>query len=132
MNIQAHEKSRSAVARFLGFFSRPSRLKAIETLCNTRGSTGGLIKRIDENRELLEVLQRDSPAFLADHPWVVGWIAANDAFFCQLNAVIRSRQPGLSLAYPRPWPEFSNIRDSEHSRSAAQSRELHVESASGG
>lgn len=85
--------------------------KAIETLCNTRGNTGGLIKRIDENRELLEVLQRDAPAFLADHPCVVGWIASNDAFFVQLNDVIRSRRPGVNRAYPRPWPELSTGSD---------------------
>lgn len=35
---------------------------------------GGVYKRIDEIRELFEVLKRDDPAFLATHPWVAGWL----------------------------------------------------------
>ena len=90
-----------------GFLSRLSKSAAIETLCNTRGDTGGLVKRIDENRELLELLQIEAPDLLARCPWVVGWIASNDAFFVHLDEVVRSSSHDVSRSFPRPWPGVS-------------------------
>lgn len=89
---------------FSNFLFWPVKLQKIETLANTRGSTGGLIHRIDENRELLELLQEKAPAFLKANPWVEGWIKANDEFFIQLDEIVNSpRIPGCYL-HPRPWP----------------------------
>jgi hypothetical protein len=78
---------------------------ALIKLATTRGSTGGLIKRIDENRELLEELQRHAPEFLVQHWWVEGWIQYNDSFFTQLQDILQvSSSHAPSEGYPRPWP----------------------------
>ena len=42
-----------------------------ETISRTEG---GLLKRIDENRELMELLDRDAPDLLAAKPWVSRWL----------------------------------------------------------
>lgn len=83
---------------------RPSKLRDIERLANTRGSTGGLVKRIDENRELLELLQREAPELLQAHPWMEGWIACNDSFFVQLDMIVQARPQQRRSDFPRPWP----------------------------
>jgi len=86
---------------------RPEKLRAIEKLANERGTTGGLIKRIDENRELLELLQREAPEFLKAHPWAQGWIAGNDSFFVQLDQIVEAENPmrhETDPRYPRAWP----------------------------
>jgi hypothetical protein len=72
---------------------------------------GGVHKRIDENRELLELLQREAPEFLASHRWVEGWLASNDEFFVALASNVPITE-GLFVAqarrrpdeFPRPWP----------------------------
>lgn len=79
--------------------------QAIQTLINTRRNTGGLIKRIDENRELLELLKEKSPDLLKECPWAIGWIASNDRFFNELNAIANARTNVTSTDYPRSWPE---------------------------
>lgn len=83
---------------------RSAKLKEIERLANTRGSTGGLVKRIDENRELLELLQREAPDLLQAHPWMEGWIAGNDSFFVQLDSIVQARPHQRWSDFPRPWP----------------------------
>lgn len=68
---------------------------------------GGIFKRIDENRELLELLQREAPALLAKQPWVVGWLASQDGFLCDLASVaqpLAAQFPKRGDAFPRPWP----------------------------
>jgi hypothetical protein len=72
---------------------------------------GGVHKRIDENRELLELLQREAPEFLASHRWVEGWLASNDEFLSALASSVpitegrflgqTQRRP---TEFPRPWP----------------------------
>lgn len=72
---------------------------------------GGVHKRIDENRELLELLQKEVPEFLRSNPWVTGWLKRNDAFFVELaEAVPIDEGRFLSYAqrqpqeFPRAWP----------------------------
>lgn len=48
---------------------------------------GGIYKRIDENRELLELIQEKTPEFLVRHPWVVSWIDSTDGFLNDLEKV---------------------------------------------
>lgn len=70
---------------------------------------GGVYKRIDENRELLELLQEKAPDFLQQHFWVEGWLQSQDGF---LNDLARSipadaRLPRFNVVegkFPRPWP----------------------------
>jgi len=94
----------------MNFLRRPlradTRFAQIDTLANTRGNTGGLLKRIDENRELLELLQQAAPDLLADKPWIEGWIRGNDNFFSELRSILQTpaRLPAPEQPYPRPWP----------------------------
>jgi hypothetical protein len=87
-----------------------NKIFAIEELATERGNTGGLVKRIDENRELLELLQERVPQFVSSHPWLVGWIQANDNFFTQLEGILETRKmlftPSMASLhdYPRRWP----------------------------
>ena len=80
-------------------FFKNARLRAIESVMKFTG--GGIFKRIDENRELLELLQRESPEFLQKHPWVNLWIEAQDEFFTEL-AKSAQMQP-LQGHEPRPY-----------------------------
>lgn len=72
---------------------------------------GGVHKRIDENRELLELLQREAPEFLASNSWIEGWLSCNDEFFVALEACVpitegRFLKQALHSSgdFPRPWP----------------------------
>jgi hypothetical protein len=71
--------------------------QGIDRLINSRGSMGGLIKRIDENRELLQTLQLKAPQLLVECPWIIGWISANDSFFVQLDQLLlaKGRRPNF-------------------------------------
>lgn len=69
---------------------------------------GGIYKRIDENRELLELLQAEVPEFLASHPWVVGsWLHSADGFLTDLEKALPVTVPyftpkHLGRLFPRP------------------------------
>jgi hypothetical protein len=72
---------------------------------------GGVYKRIDENRELLELLRAKAPKLLEECPWIIGWIQSNDELFTameklsvQLMATDQQfeKRPG----FPRRWPEL--------------------------
>lgn len=84
-------------------------LDAIIELSTTRGTTGGLLKRVDENRELLELLLTEAPEFVEKHRWLVGWIEANDSFFTQLQEILNLRDEH-GRQYPRPWPDARQLQ----------------------
>lgn len=72
---------------------------------------GGIYKRIDENRELLELLQREAPELLAKQPWVVSWLESQDGFLRDLESAVPltdvqfPKQASTSgRSFPRPWP----------------------------
>lgn len=68
-------------------------------------SARGVYKRIDENRELLELLQNESPAFLKDHFWIEGWLGCQDIFLIDLAQFVPTNDPSIKEGrYPRPWP----------------------------
>ena len=46
---------------------------------------GGVYKRIDENRELVELIQREAPQLFATHPWALGWLKSQDRFLVALS-----------------------------------------------
>lgn len=69
---------------------------------------GGAVKRIDENRELLDLLLTDAPGVLCRHPWVIGWLQTNDQAFSALHDALAAT--GLETdrriaGFPRPWPQ---------------------------
>lgn len=82
---------------------------------------GGIFKRIDENRELLELIQEKAPVFFKENSWVEGWLQSQDGFLNDLAKFVpadaellrfkaqeaNSRHEG-SPSYPRPWPGKSN------------------------
>lgn len=72
---------------------------------------GGLHKRADENRELLELLQKKSALLLEECPWVVGWLKSNDEFFDALDAIAIATTPQFtkSPGFPRVWPEQQSV-----------------------
>lgn len=72
---------------------------------------GGIYKRIDENRELLELLQREAPELLAKQPWVVSWLESQDGFLRDLESAVAltdvqfpNRNSPFGDRFPRPWP----------------------------
>jgi len=67
----------------------------------------GIFKRIDENRELLELLQEKSPHLLEQAPWVVSWLKSQDQFLSDLAEVAdvtNHFEYKTGRKYPRPWP----------------------------
>lgn len=86
------------------------KLKAIQRLASTHGKTGGLLKRIDENRELLQLLYEKAPTLMREHRRVAAWVAGNDAMFVELQKILGiegPEQPG----FPRPMPQPANSLD---------------------
>lgn len=73
---------------------------------------GGIHKRIDENRELLELLQVEAPQLLKECPWVIGWIQGNDEFFTSIAKApeLKGTNPRFRPldGFPRDWPETNN------------------------
>ncbi|MEB0032975.1 hypothetical protein QN372_19690 [Undibacterium sp. RTI2.1] len=75
---------------------------------------GGVHKRIDENRELLEFLLEEIPGFIDKNTWVEGWIKSNDDFFVAIEKTVPIAQGTFysaqidsigKLGFPRPWPK---------------------------
>jgi len=73
--------------------------------------SGGVHKRIDENRELLELLLREAPDFMQRNFWVEGWLRGHDDFFVAIEKAVPVAQGQyLGVAkhsngrFPRPWP----------------------------
>ncbi len=65
----------------------------------------GVLKRIDENRELLQCLQKNAPEFLKCCPWVDGWLAGNDIFFINFALIMGvAGDEWKKQNFPRPWP----------------------------
>ena len=71
---------------------------------------GGVHKRVDETRELLELPQSRVPHLLEECPWIVGWLQANDEVFVALAAMATELRLAPRLAvrpgFPRAWPEW--------------------------
>lgn len=82
-----------------------NRLKAIDEVLHTNNR--GIVKRIDEGRELLELLQEKCPGFLEEHFWVEGWIESNDIFLMDLATAAQKTnlfRLNEMRPFPRPWP----------------------------
>lgn len=101
-NLSTSPRLLKSLRDSLSNFSATHRLEAVRRLALERGVTGGLLKRIDENRELLELLQRESPQLLKSNPWMVGWLQANDDFFVELAQLLKVHS--RDIGFPRAWP----------------------------
>lgn len=69
--------------KWLSELFKSARQKSLERILARH--YGGIYKRIDENRELRELLQSKAPEFLAAHPWVNGWFDSADGFLVDLE-----------------------------------------------
>ncbi len=79
----------------------------LSALLQTRAAGGGIDKRLDENRELLEYLKDNHEEVLMKSPWIVGWIRANDEFFQLAKQHLGKTDVELSsMQLPRPFPEI--------------------------
>lgn len=69
-------------------------------------SQRGIYKRIDENRELLQLLKNEVPDFLERNFWVESWIQSQDDFLLDILKVMPLENSLNSpiVTYPRPWP----------------------------
>lgn len=77
----------------------------LDALINTRGSTGGLAKRIDENREIMHLIYTQAPELVSSHPWLAGWLNANDEFFTELAAIYPPKDEKRTVIFSsRPTP----------------------------
>lgn len=90
-------------------------LARVMRLCTESDGSRGIWKRIDENRELLECLQKHAPEFLERCPWVDGWLGCQDAFLVSLKRLLNLADiPWQGARFPRPWPgRFDSSRLSE-------------------
>ena len=84
---------------------RPKPPSAVEMVLER--VAGGVYKRLDENRELLELLQEKHSPLLEECPWIVGWLRSNDDFFAALEALGIATNPQFSKrpGFPRAWPQ---------------------------
>jgi hypothetical protein len=89
-------------------FRAAERFFSVYSVCKSKER--GVFKRIDENRELLEFLHRESPDLMKRCPWVEGWLEGQDRFLVELvNAVgIENSMAKTSSNFPRQWPENRN------------------------
>lgn len=91
---------RSILAKVVTNIRNPGKVKE---LC--RRGQGGVHKRIDENRELLELLQQESPELLKRCPWIEGWLYGQDRFLVEMaEAVGVEDEWATRQDWPRPWP----------------------------
>lgn len=99
-------------------FGSYSRLSQIKHLCRT--GERGVFKRIDENRELLEFLQQESPDLLRRCPWVEGWIESQDRFLVDLARLVQvEKGPAFEnrpWPWPRPWPGCDDLAERARAR----------------
>ena len=85
------------------------RATAIVRLCQESDVQRGIWKRIDENRELMELLTTEAPKFMKKFPYVVGWLVKMDVFLGALAEIVRPVNPfeGSECQFLRPWPDES-------------------------
>ena len=90
------------------------RATAIVRLCQESDSRCGIWKRIDENRELMELLATEAQ-FMKKFPYAAVWIAKTDAFLGALAEIVRPVNlfEGSGRQFPRPWPyeDARQVRD---------------------
>lgn len=67
---------------------------------------GGVYKRLDEGRELLETIKRECPEVLDKNSWIEGWIRSQDLFFEDLikASEVKDSRVHKGSIFPRPWP----------------------------
>ncbi|HBY8105354.1 TPA: hypothetical protein MI814_23925 [Klebsiella pneumoniae] len=89
----------------MGLFNKNAKREKLEALeCVISQSYRGIHKRIDENRELLELLYKEAPELMDKCFWIRGWIEGQDRFLNELADVSGVKNPFPLSNYPRPFP----------------------------
>lgn len=78
------------------FNSAQRTLNKVQEILGLAG--GGVHKRIEENRVLLQLLQHEAPDFLTRNIWVEGWLVSNHHLFSDLAKAV----PTERRKSPRP------------------------------
>lgn len=93
----------------MGLFNKNlerQKFKALEKVISY--SERGIFKRIDENRELLELLYRESPDLMEKCFWIRGWLESQDVFLNELAEVSGAKNKHAEdfncKPFPRPFP----------------------------
>lgn len=86
-------------------------LASIMYLCTQTDGTRGIWKRIDENRELLECIQKYAPEFLERCGWICNWIGCQDAFLLTLKKLLSLPNSPFPAPgpFPRSWPDCGDF-----------------------
>ena len=97
------------------------RKKILSPIAKALRAQGGIYKRIDEIRELNDLLSEADPKFIDEHRWVQGWLLSTDQFLCGLEEAVKTIDPDLEYGYrlystpwkpyPRPWRDHRQQRD---------------------
>lgn len=69
-----------------------------------KNSEGGIEKRLDENRELLETIIRDSPNLLKDNPWIVHWVRSTEQYLLKVSGAANIN---IDVKRIRPFPKVT-------------------------
>lgn len=78
-------------------------------------SQGGVYKRIDENRELMELLREKAPSLLKENFWIEDWLKSNDVFLNDLVPIAPADDKRIKDGlYPRVWP--TNTENNSNNR----------------
>lgn len=114
-----------------GFFRRlradAKRLKALDAVM--LGVGRGVFKRIDENRELLDLLQHESPELLKRCFWISDWLEDQDRFLVERAEAAKTVNPhgahknSAVQALPQPWP-------GNHLHAVQKSERFHLQTES--
>lgn len=97
------------ITQFDAILNARSNAESLRSIGNAVNQVGrGVFKRIDENRELLELLKSRCPEFLEQHFWVEGWLRSQDDFLTAIASASGAHNPrsvsGKESTFPRPWP----------------------------
>lgn len=90
------------VRNFLLIFQR---FRKVEALCAHPNNS--VYKRIDENRELLELLQRESPELLKRCFWIESWLQSQDEFLAELAHLLDTKNNFDNQYFTKLFPDLS-------------------------
>lgn len=79
----------------------------IHIYCTETDGGRGIWKRIDENRELLELIQKEAPKLLEQFPFIEVWLGNQDIFLMNLLQLMElPLKPEWTghREFPRRWP----------------------------
>jgi len=101
--------------RLFGYSKETEKLRKLEHILEHRSK--GIYKRIDTNRELLELIYKEAPDFINKCHWIEGWLKDQDDFLNELAETAQTPKSHYVSFYdestfPRPYPSEPGVTDS--------------------